>query len=110
MLDFIGGFSMEILKCKIKFMKKIKQENLMRYGNIFYKSYYINNAEFRIYRSNNKFKLYIFENRLMDWICIGKFDNPRQVIREIDYIISGNKTKAIREWFDDISVNVKYIK
>ena len=46
----------------------------------------------------------------MDWICIGKFDNPRQVIREINYIISGNKTKAIREWFDDISVNVKYIK
>ena len=39
---------MEILKYKIKFMKKIKHENLMRYGNTFYKSYYINNAEFMV--------------------------------------------------------------
>ena len=80
------------------------------YGNVFYKSYYIDNAEFRIYRDSNKFKLYVFQNNLMNWVCIGKFDNPRQVVREIEYIVSGKKKNDIRKWFDRDCIEIKYTK
>ena len=101
---------MDILKYKRECMKKIHHKKLMLYGNVFYKSYYIDNAEFRIYRDSNKFKLYVFKNNLMNSVCIGKFDNPRQVVREIEYIVSGNKNNDIRKWFDRDCIEIKYTK
>ena len=101
---------MDILKYKRECMKKIHHKKLMLYGNVFYKSYYIDNAEFRIYRDSNKFKLYVFQNNLMNWVCIGKFDNPRQVVREIEYIVSRKKNNDIRKWFDRDCIEIKYTK
>ena len=46
----------------------------------------------------------------MNWVCIGKFDNPRQVVREIEYIVSGKKNNDIRKWFDRDCIEIKYTK
>lgn len=91
----------------LKTKKNIHADMLERmFGNKFYKSYYIDNKEFRIYTNNNKFKLFVFHQKLGNWICIGRFNNPRLAKREIDYIVSGKKSEEVRAWFDNNKVEM----
>lgn len=87
-------------------MKNKQALRIEKSGNIFYKSIY-NNGGYRIYRKNNKFKLFVYYRPISMWMCIGIFNNPRLVIKEIDYIASGRKAQEFRDWLKELKEDMK---